>query len=216
MRSHTRRPGAGPRQADRIYTAALELVGDNGFDALTIEGVAERSTVNKTTIYRWWPSKDALLADALINSTLLELNVPDSGSLRGDLIAMTARVHDLLTGKSTSALALAVFSAATSRPELAELTREFFTDRLEKEREVFARAIARGELDGSIDATTVVDMLIGAVWTRTVLRQSRAPQDFATQVVDLLLPGLAPRWPAGAATKTATAGPVEESDRSGR
>lgn len=193
MLSHTRRPGAGPRQADKIYAAALELVGDRGFDALTIEGVAERSAVNKTTIYRWWPSKDALLADALVNSTLLELSVPDTGSLRGDLIALVNRVHDLLTGESTSVLALAVFTAAASRPELAELTREFFADRLDKERKIFARAIARGELDDTVDPTTVVDMLLGAVWTRAVLRQSQVPQGFAAQVVDLLLPGLAPR-----------------------
>ncbi|MFD0467130.1 TetR/AcrR family transcriptional regulator [Nonomuraea thailandensis] len=77
-----------PRKQQEIFDATLRLVAERGYDGLTVEGVAERSGVNKTTIYRWWPSKAALLGAALVESDVLGFDSPDTGSLRGDLVAL--------------------------------------------------------------------------------------------------------------------------------
>lgn len=193
MTTHTRRPGAGPRHADRIYRAVLELLRERGFDAVAIETVAQRAGVNKTTIYRWWPAKDALVADALVHAELLDLTVPDTGSLRGDLLALVGHVRGLLTGADTAPIATTVFAAAAANPQLADLTRGFFADRLQREHAVFARAVERGELAAETDVTLAVDLLLGAVWSRVMLRQFDTDDTFDAAAVDLLLSGLSPR-----------------------
>lgn len=185
----SRRPGRGPRQAQEIYRATLELLGEGGYDALTVEAVAARSGVNKTTIYRWWPDKDALLGAALVQSSLLRFDVPDTGTLRGDLSGLVGRLVGLMTGESTSGVVVAALAAVAGRPSLTWLAREFVADRLAGERAVFDRAVERGELSGSVDPALVLDLLAGAVWSRVMLRQAPVPDDFADEVVEVVLEG---------------------------
>jgi len=68
-----------------ILRSALRLLGENGFSDLTIEDVAARASVGKATVYRWWPNKAALIADAFASSTTRKLHFPDTGSLRTDM-----------------------------------------------------------------------------------------------------------------------------------
>ncbi|EID54020.1 transcriptional regulator [Saccharomonospora xinjiangensis XJ-54] len=189
----SRRAGRGPRQAQAIYQVTLELLAEGGYDGVTIEGVAARSGVNKTTIYRWWADKDALLGAAIIQSSLLRFEVPDTGSLRGDLRVLVRRVVRLLTEDSTSRVVAAALSAVAGRPRLAWLAREFFADRLSGERAVFGRAAERGELSDSVDPALVLDLLAGAVWSRVILRQMPVTGEFADQVVDVVLEGCGAR-----------------------
>lgn len=188
----SRRPGRGPRQAQEIYRVTLELLADGGYDGLTVEGVAARAGVNKTTIYRWWPDKDALLGAAIVQSALLRFDVPDTGSLRGDLSELVRRLVALMTG-AASGVVVAALAAVASRSSLAWLAREFVTDRLAGERAVFERAVERGELSDSVDPELIVDLLAGAVWSRVMLRQSPVSDDFADQVVEVVLRGCADR-----------------------
>jgi AcrR family transcriptional regulator len=189
--SGARRPGSGPRQAEVIFTATLELLGEHGYDGLTMEGVAARSGVNKTTIYRWWPAKDALLGAALLDSSLLELAVPDTGSLRGDLLGLTEHVLRLLGTEPTAAVIAGALAANAGRPHLADLVKTFFADRLAKELVVFERAERRGDLRAGVDPMLVLDLLAGAVWARVMIRQAPVPDDFAAQVVDLVVAAVA-------------------------
>jgi AcrR family transcriptional regulator len=188
-----RRPGNGPRRAEAIFTATLELLGEHGYDGLTMEGVAARSGVNKTTIYRWWPAKDALLGAALLDSSLLELTVPDTGTLRGDLLGLTEHVLRLLATEPTATVIAGALAASAGRPHLAELAKTFFADRLAKEMVVFERAERRGELRADVDPMLVLDLLAGAVWSRVVIRQAPVPEDFAERVVDLVAAAVAAR-----------------------
>lgn len=180
----------GPRRAEEIFTATLELLTERGFDGLTIEGVAARSGVNKTTIYRWWPSKGALLAAAILNAPPLALDLTDTGSLRGDLIQLVERLRHLLTGPQTRPLVVAGLSAAASQNELGGLLREFLEARLFSELPIFERATARGEISEDVSARTVIDLLAGALWVRLVLRADEAPERFADELVDTVLPGI--------------------------
>ncbi|WP_158888351.1 TetR/AcrR family transcriptional regulator [Amycolatopsis anabasis] len=185
------RTGPGPRRAQDIFAATFALLTELGYDGLTVEGVAARSGVNKTTIYRWWPSKDALLGAALIDSRLFELTVPDTGTLRDDLHALLDQMRKLLTGEEAGAVVAAVLSAATHRAELAEVTRSFFLDRLGRELPLFERARRRGEIRAGLDPKTVIDLLAGALWVRVLLRGEAAPAGFVRETVDLVLRGVA-------------------------
>ncbi len=182
--------GDGPRRQREIFDATLELLADKGYEGLTIEMVAERSGVHKTTLYRWWPSKAALLGAALIEAPLLRFEVPDTGSLRGDLEALVETIVALLTIRPAADVAVAALSAAAHSPELAGHARAFFADRLAREHPVFARAAARGELPAGTDPTLLMDLLAGAVWVRVVLRQTPVEPDFARRAVALVLDGI--------------------------
>ncbi|MEU8250864.1 TetR/AcrR family transcriptional regulator [Nonomuraea sp. NPDC048916] len=177
-----------PRKQQEIFDATLWLVAEKGYDGLTVEGVAERSGVNKTTIYRWWPSKAALLGAALVEADVLGFEPPDTGSLRGDLIALVEEIRRLLTEPPARDIAVAALGAAARHPELD--TRRFFTDRFVRERQIFERAVRRGELPESVDPMLVVDLLAGAVWVRAVFRGLPLPDGFAAEAVSAVLDGV--------------------------
>ncbi|MFE0102911.1 TetR/AcrR family transcriptional regulator [Streptomyces sp. NPDC059009] len=181
-----RTAGTGPRAAERIHEATLELLIERGYQRLTVEAVAQRAGVNKTTIYRWWPSKGPLLRAALLHSQVLDIDIPDTGTLRGDLIALAGQLARLVGGERTGPVARAMLSGG-GQDELAFLARDFFADRLERERPLFARAVARGELSADTDPALLVDLIAGAVWMRILLRQIPAGEEFAESVVDAVL-----------------------------
>ncbi|MFI7441447.1 TetR/AcrR family transcriptional regulator [Nonomuraea indica] len=177
-----------PRKQQEIFDATLRLVAERGYDGLTVEGVAERSGVNKTTIYRWWPSKAALLGAALVEADVLGFEPPDTGSLRGDLVALVESVVRLLTEPPGRDVAVAALGAAVRHPELD--ARRFFADRFARERQIFERAARRGELAGTADPMLVVDLLAGAVWLRAVFRGLPLNEDFASRAVSAVLDGV--------------------------
>ncbi|WP_336207908.1 TetR/AcrR family transcriptional regulator [Nonomuraea sp. LPB2021202275-12-8] len=180
-----------PRKQQEIFDATLRLVAERGYGGLTVEGVAERSGVNKTTIYRWWPSKAALLGAALVEADVLGFEPSDTGSLRGDLVALVEGIGRLLTEPPARDVAVAALGAAVEHPELD--ARRFFTDRFAREREIFERAVRRGELAESADPLLIVDLLAGAVWIRSVFRGLPLQEGFAAEAVSAVLDGVTPR-----------------------
>ncbi|NKY35350.1 TetR/AcrR family transcriptional regulator [Nocardia speluncae] len=180
-----------PRRADSIFTATLELLADSGYDGLTMEAVAARAGVNKTTLYRWWKSKDEVLAAALTDSDLLAFEVPDTGSLRGDLVQTSRHIHTLLTDPATAPIAAAVLAAGPRRPALVAVGRTFFADRAEREHPIFRRAVDRGELPEHADPRSIMDMLAGAIWFRLFLRAEELRDEDLCAAVDLVLDGAA-------------------------
>ncbi|MFF4666896.1 TetR/AcrR family transcriptional regulator [Streptomyces sp. NPDC001282] len=184
-----RRRGKGPRAAEAIFDTTLHHLAERGYAGLTIEAVAQDAGVNKTTIYRWWPSKPALLRAALVHARALDVDIPDTGSLHGDLVALTEQIIALLTDGRTESVARALTSG-TGLPddELAALTRDFFADRFSREQPVFVRATARGELPEHADPMLLLDLVAGAVWMRVLLRREPPPPGFAQDIVDAVLP----------------------------
>ncbi|GII45011.1 TetR family transcriptional regulator [Planotetraspora silvatica] len=182
-------PDMAPRKKRQILDATLELLAEKGYEGLTIEGVAARSEVNKTTIYRWWPSKAALLGSALVEADALDFEAPDTGSLAGDLRSLVDGVAQLLTIPPASDIAVAALGAAVHDPALADAAKGFFADRFARELPIFERARERGEIDASADPMMIVDLLAGAVWLRVVFRQMPLDQDFTDRAVALVLHG---------------------------
>ena len=185
MPSH-HRTGA-PRRVHEIFAATLDLLCEQGYAGLTIEGVAERSGVNKTTIYRWWPSKGALVGGALLGVRELELRPPDTGSLRGDLEELMHTVCTLLSTPPAAQIAIATLGAVTHSDDLAGYVHDFLADRLGRERVIFERAVRRGELDRSLDPMLLVDLLTGAAWVRVVFRGLAVDDAFVHDAVATVL-----------------------------
>ncbi|MFG2847115.1 TetR/AcrR family transcriptional regulator [Kitasatospora sp. NPDC048296] len=196
MQDSSRDPGVragkrhGPRNASAVFEATMAMLAEHGYDRLTIEGVAARSGVNKTTIYRWWPSKDDLVAAALTDAALLTFDVPDTGSLRGDLTALVDYIARLLTEPPLANVAIGALGALPQRPELSRLMREYFDEMLARELAIFQRAASRGELVPGTDAETVLDLLGGALWFHTVVRPKPVDAAFVKRIVEYVLTGV--------------------------
>ncbi|GAB3131449.1 TetR/AcrR family transcriptional regulator [Tsukamurella serpentis] len=176
-----------PRKGDKIFDVALRQLSDKGYDALTIEGIAQEAEVNKTTLYRWWSGKDELLSAALRHGELLQITVPDTGSLRGDLIDVLGQISALLESPYTRALIAVVIGGG--RPGLEHLATEFVHDRLLRHGEVVAHAKARREIPAATTGTDLFHPLIGALWIRVLLLSQYADDDYLADLVDHFLAG---------------------------
>ncbi|MFF8658050.1 TetR/AcrR family transcriptional regulator [Streptomyces huasconensis] len=179
----------GPRRKAEIFTATLDMLGSLGYDSLTIEGVAQRSGVNKTTIYRWWSSKSELLRDALLHSHMLRFDLPDTGSLRGDLTELAERVQDLLDDEHRRTIVEAALVGAVRHQAMRELVVSFLDDRFGRHQPVFERAMARGDLPRDADPAPLVDAMAGALWMRVLVRRGDVADTYTRDLVDMLMDG---------------------------
>jgi len=159
---------------------------------MSIEGVAAKAGVSKATIYRWWESKGELALDALVAELVASLKaVPNTGSLRDDLrgyMRMVVRTYaDPIVGRTQAA----IIGEMQSDPALRRSYRTHVTEPVrERSRQIFARAIERGELSPSTDTDLILDLLIGAVFLRLLLDIGPLNQRVADSLVDVVLDGL--------------------------
>jgi AcrR family transcriptional regulator len=185
-----------PRSAEShaaILQAALELVVEGGLRGTTIEGIAARAGVGKATIYRRWKTKEELFTEAL-RTIALALPDPDTGSLRGDYLAIVAFNLEHVPPKA-ALLMPRLMSESADDPELFKVMREVLVDpRRKLFKVVLRRAIARGELREDIDGDDVTDLLIGPLIYEILItgadmaKVSKIPE----RILDLALEGLAP------------------------
>jgi AcrR family transcriptional regulator len=151
---------------ERVLEAAAEELGRVGFTALRIDDVAARSGVNKTTIYRRWPVKADLLAAVLDNESF-PLSVPDTGSLRGDL-RQTLRDLRARLYIARERGVVRMLQAESAHPDVAPLVRKMRAAHTAARRELFERAIARGELPVNTDASVLVEFATAPLISRIV------------------------------------------------
>src|SRR5579859_2260422 len=195
-------PGAGtgaprgrPRsvEADRaILSATLELLAERGLDAMSIEEVAARAGVGKTTIYRRWPSKGLLALDAFVISFRAEQPLPDTGTLRGDLLSALHAWVRAVTQTAMGPMLTGLIAEAQHDPELRGAWRDRVIEPLRAQHRIMLdRAIARGEIVPSVDRDVVLDLFFGAAEHRLLLGHLPMTGEFIAQVVDVILTGIA-------------------------
>ncbi len=156
-RGRPRKPGT--REA--VIDAFVTLIGERGYAGASMDEVAERAGVSKATIYRRWPSRDALIVD-VHQAMVDESDARDTGSLEGDLLALLDRVAGMLEQTSFARVVVASAGEMLANPELATVFRERVLEpRLELMRAVFARAIERGEIEASVDWRSWAYTLMG-------------------------------------------------------
>lgn len=180
------------RARTAILIATRDLVAEVGYEAMTIEGIAARAKVGKQTIYRWWRSKSAILAECVLEGLVLpSRDVPaDTGDLREDLVAWLRATLTDLSSPATESLLRGLIAAAAEDPELAAVLYERLTGPQESSVVGRLHAVA-GEVDGNGDeaAANVVEMLFGTIVYRVLCRLSLEP-GLAEGLVDTVLDGL--------------------------
>jgi AcrR family transcriptional regulator len=188
----------GRRRSDRshqaIITATQELLVERGYRALTIEGVAARAGVGKQTIYRWWPSRAALVLEAyLVASDRVQLPAPDSGSTAEDVRALIGWIAAVLAEPTGGRVVAGLVGDMQHDPELAE---GFRHDVVPPRRQAMLAALERGRERGEVradaDLELAVDTLHGAVFYRLLLSGEPLDAAFAERLSDQVLDGLAP------------------------
>ena len=170
-----------------ILSAAFQLVGELGYGALTIEGIAARSGAGKQTIYRWWPSKADVVLDALATKADLYVPITDLGGLRADLRAFLTATFTLGRQEHVVDVLRALMAQAQLDPEFGQ---RFRTSFLQRRRDalgvILARAQVRGDLPPRLPASTVIDIVFGVLWYRLLASDQPLDQELVDELVAVL------------------------------
>lgn len=158
-----RRPD--PAVDEAVRRAAVELLLEQGFE-LTFDEVAERAGVGRTSVFRRYATKQELVLSAAEQLTIERIEVPDTGSLRGDLTAVVHAVYRVFGETSTRTLARHALVATLREQSGAVVTRTMLDRRLSLVTGLLERAVARGELAGTDRARLVADLLSGVIMAR--------------------------------------------------
>lgn len=190
MRRRTGGRSARVRQA--VLTATLQAVAEHGAAAVSIGEIARTAGVHETSIYRRWPTKEHLLLDALLDYSETELPIPDTGSLRQDLIALSTSVAAYLESPLGRTLAQAM-AAAGGDDTLAAAREQFWKSRVDLASAVIERAKDRGEVPTDLDPATALELVIAPLHFRALLTHQAINEQAISDIVDSLLAGLAHR-----------------------
>ncbi len=189
-------PGAGkqgrPRsvRAHRSITRAFrELLLEDGFDKLRMEHVAARANVGKATIYRHWPSKQALAQEVLLELATPHIAVPDVGDTRTELLATVLASMRALTETDFGPVIRELLSEIARNPELGDPFRGAVGQaRRDEVARVLARGVRRGDLRPDVQPDVAAEMLVGPVYWRLMFGGA-LDAEFAERIVDEVLQG---------------------------
>jgi AcrR family transcriptional regulator len=189
------RPRVEGDREDEILDAALALLLEVGYDRLTLDAVARRARASKATLYRRWETKQGLVVDAVVRAKqapLLEYH--DTGSLRGDLLHTFCGPRGVVRGEATHALG-AVITALSTDAQFAALFRErFIAPKIRVTREIYERAVARGEIAPDVDLEIIGPALAGILLHRSFVMGLEPDDDTVRRVVDhVILPAVGHR-----------------------
>lgn len=172
---------------EAILRAALEELAEVGYAKLTMESVAERARASKATVYRRWPSRMELATDAVYHALPNAASIPDTGSLRGDLLALLRQTADLLAGPAGEALRGLLGDALQDAARTAELRQRSHSNGRRSMQELLRRAVTRGEIQES--AITPRRIEVGQAMMRQQFLFNGVPisDEVITEVVDEVL-----------------------------
>jgi AcrR family transcriptional regulator len=172
--------------------AATDLLAERGLGGMSIEEVASRAGVGKATIYRRWPSRGALAFDAFLAEFLGQQPLPDTGTLRGDLLTALRAWIRSVTQTSAGPMLSGLIAEAQQDRALAADWRDRFVEPVRAQHAIMLdRAISRGEIPADTDKDVVLDLLYGPAYHRLLHRHRPLTDQFARRVVDLIVAGLA-------------------------
>lgn len=181
-------------RSDRIHQAILdataELLDEGGFPAATVDAIAARSGASKATIYKHWPSRTAVAAEAFGAMMAQALPLPETGSAAADLIEQVVRVSAFYASPRGDVFAQ-LLAACVDDPAGATYFREYFLDgRRTAIATLWQRGIDRGEVDASLDINDVIDILFGPLIFRRISGHYSLTEEHARRLAATALRGL--------------------------
>jgi AcrR family transcriptional regulator len=200
------RPGDAGSRDDVICDAALTLLAEVGYDNMSMDAIASRARASKATIYRHWSGKRELVVEAMRRRGPACIEVPDTGSLRGDALATLRQAGEGLLGAEND-LVTGVLRELRACPDLADFVRgEILESKRVVSSTLTSRAVARGELPADADPDVFFEVAPALVFFRISVLAEPIDEAFLTHVVDDVLLPLMKR-----PTTPATGEPMKES-----
>ncbi len=189
--SRKRSPGRPRSEQARlaILRSTLKLLGENGFSALTIEAVAAHASVGKATVYRWWPNKAALIADAFASSTSRKLHFPDTGSVCTDMSQQMRQVVKIFRSRRGRIVSAMLGGGQSDRDLIVAFRERFLWPRRREAYATLRRGIERGELRDDVDMDLLLDSLYGPIYMRFLIRHDKLTPNFVDRLCELVLGG---------------------------
>ncbi|HZR28177.1 MAG TPA: TetR/AcrR family transcriptional regulator [Terriglobales bacterium] len=170
-----------------ILRSTLRLLQKTGFPELGIEAIAAYANVSKATVYRWWPNKAALVADAFFSITDEKLRFPDTGSVCADMNLQMKQLVRILRGKEGRTVA-ALIGGGQSDPELIDAFRNrFMKPRRQEAYETLRRGMRRGELPTDLNMDLLLDTLYGAIYFRFLIRHASLSEAFINDLCKIVV-----------------------------
>lgn len=189
-----RRPGGrSARVRAAAIAATLAELAESGYAALSVESVARRAGVHKTTLYRRWGTREELVLEAMLDRAGERISVPDTGSLREDLLELGRTAAANAATPEVAAMARAVAAQAPHDNKLAAANRRFWDERLALDAAIVERAIERGEVVGGTEPRQVIESLLGPIHLRLLLTGEPIDDSFLRDIVDVVVNGVARR-----------------------
>jgi AcrR family transcriptional regulator len=180
--------GRSERVVRSVLEAAVAEIARVGYVALRVDDVATAAGVNKTTVYRRWPTKPELVSAALRSLMGAQSEAPDTGALRGDLILLM-RAFVAKACRADGQTVTRMISLEKHHPEVAEIARVLRAEHLATWEEVVRRAIRRGEIPEGSDVHLIVDTLSGAVFSKLNRLREEVDDDYLFALIDLIVVG---------------------------
>ena len=175
-----------------VLKVTAELLTETGLGGVSVDEVARRSGVAKTTIYRHWPTRSDLLIEAC-SQLGTEQEVPDTGSLEGDISGLLTNLAELLLTARWASVVPSVIDAAERDADVAAIHSRIQRGHARPFQEVIARAKRNGELSPSVDSATMIAALIGPLFYRRWFSRESLDTSFVKDVVKRALEFAKPR-----------------------
>jgi AcrR family transcriptional regulator len=173
------------RSKKAVLAATFQLLSESGLGGVSVDEVAKRSGVAKTTIYRHWPSRSALLLHACANLGT-KPQVPDTGSFRGDITALVTFMAGRLRSEKWPSILPSIIDAAERDPELAELQTRLHAGFMAPLYAVIERARKKGDIARDCDASEIVASIVGPLFYRRWFSRQPIDERFVTNLIDRL------------------------------
>jgi AcrR family transcriptional regulator len=185
-----RRPGGrSARVRQAVLEATAQVVAEGGVEAVRVGEIARQAGVHDSSIYRRWPTKEHLVFDALVEYNRDRLPIPDTGSLRADLVGYLATVAEFAATPVGRTIVKAMVGTQDDEA-MAAGRAQFWQNRIDRTRVMIDRAVARGELSADTDAAAALELLVGALYFRLLLTRQPIDDDVTGHLVDVLVNGL--------------------------
>ena len=182
------RPGGRTaRTRAAVLEAALDELAELGWDQASVETIASRAGVHKTTVYRRWGSKDRLVAEALEAAADQRIQIPDTGDIDQDLRALARAVLAILTSRDGAATVRALVAGAQDSPDVGRVVRRFWATRLAHVGPLVDRAVSRGQLPNGTDPDDLMRYLAAPLFHRLLVTAEPLTTATADQAAAVVL-----------------------------
>jgi AcrR family transcriptional regulator len=182
------------RTREAVLQATLALAGERGFGGLTIEEIAHRANVAPSTIYRHWNGLSEIVRDAVEVEIQIDIEVPDTGSIRDDLVFIMLEWARVVRGDRYGAVAPHLVSAAALDADIREVMIRVGREREAAELAVLDRGVSRGELPKYLDTNRALELLTAPIFWRAYGGYESIDDEWVVKHVDLVLE-LIKKWP---------------------